>query len=744
MKLLLLCTAADQSYFERFSRLAALVGHKVLQTTTSHVNPVTLDVVAEKHGIDAILCAQQPALEAILRDTSDWVPPPTKKKITLDDFAGSMLKLRSGREVVILNPLERLRTIPFEKFVVNRYVSKLTQPDKWFKQTEFQWKRVTSENQHDVLARLSLARLVAIDIETPWPQDDLRTMRCVSYTAYFPDTHTTESYVVGFDNVWEWQFIRAANANPVAKVFQNGLFDNAYFLRWGCPVNNWLHDTFHLFHSWLSELPKRLDFIAPMVLRNVRYWKDDGKTGGEMDLHRYCALDGWSTINGLLAILAECPHWAVNNYCLHEFPMVFPAMHAAMEGWKADEKIFESVRAKKQEELAALRKRIQYLVAEPNFNPGSPDQMANLFRILGVDASNGTGKIPTLKAMAASPLAGKILELCTKYKGDAKLLSNYLDPSCIWNGRIFYSLNPGKTDTLRAASEASAFDCGNQIQNIPRGDAIKQFYMADDGWLLCEPDKAQSEARCVGYLSGEEALISLVESSHDYHAWNAAAFFGVPYEQIYDEIGRKTLDKILRDLAKRTNHGANYNMGAGVMLDTMGPALVAKAKISLKLPASWSLRMVCEHLLRQYDKTYPAVRGRWYQHTITQVETTGMLVSPFGWVRKCFGAPRDNKQQLNSIVAHAPQNLSVACVNREWYKIWRATVYGDLVGRVRVKAQIHDSIPFQYRIGDYAAAQQVQAMMNTRVKVKGSDGKTREMYIPTDLGEGKQYWSELK
>ena len=57
-----------------------------------------------------------------------------------------------------------------------------------------------------------------------------------------------------------------------------------------------------------------------------------------------------------------------------------------------------------------------------------------------------------------------------------------------------------------------------------------------------------------------------------------------------------------------------------------------------------------------------------------------------------FGDPKNNKQHLNSAVAHEPQNLSVAVINKEWYRIWRETIYGKLVGRVRIKAQIHDSL----------------------------------------------------
>jgi hypothetical protein len=186
-------------------------------------------------------------------------------------------------------------------------------------------------------------------------------------------------------------------------------------------------------------------------------------------------------------------------------------------------------------------------------------------------------------------------------------------------------------------------------------------------------------------------------------------------------------------------------MGAEVMLDTMGPKYVAEAKMTLKLPRIFSLKRTCQYLLDKYEATYPAVKGRWYESIVQSIETTKKLVSPFGWVRLFHGSPRNNKLHLNSAVAHAPQNLSVSVVNKEWYKIWRETVYGSLRGRVRIKAQIHDSLLFIYRqVND---AMRVAEMMDLRVKVRGSDGILREMFIPNDLSTGKKAtrrWSEIK
>jgi DNA polymerase I-like protein with 3'-5' exonuclease and polymerase domains len=493
------------------------------------------------------------------------------------------------------------------------------------------------------------------------------------------------------------------------------------------------------------------------VLRDIRFWKNDGKGTGEEGLHRYCALDGWGTINTLLAILDECPHWAVANYLHHEFKMVFPALHANAEGILCDTARFKTIAAEKEAEVEKQLERLQYLVASPLYNPGSSKQNTQLFRLLGcgdlakdpklserANARRGTGKIPTQKAAARHPLNGLLLGLAADYRAAVKQVTTYFDASKLWNDTILYTLNPGGTETGRAACSESSYDCGWQIQNIPGADdSFKQCCIAPPGWLIAEVDKAQSEARCVGYLSGEEALIDLVESPNDYHSWNASAFFGIPYEQIYDNAKQKQLNKPLRNLAKRTNHGANYNMGAEVMLDTMGPKTVAQAKITLKLAAYMKLKEVCQFLLDRYSATYPAVKGRWYASIITTIESSGLLVSAFGWTRRFFGDPRGNKQDLNSAVAHAPQNLSVAVVNREWYRVWRETVYGSLKGRVRVKAQIHDSLLFIYKTRPDAEA--VHALMDTRVDVTGSDGIRRSMFIPSDLSApGVSRWSEIK
>src|SRR5712691_7906982 len=171
-----------------------------------------------------------------------------------------------------------------------------------------------------------------------------------------------------------------------------------------------------------------------------------------------------------------------------------------------------------------------------------------------------------------------------------------------------------------------------------------------NSFIFCELYNEQSESRCTAYLSGDKNLLSAVESPLDFHAINIERFFGVPYDQIISPTG-EILNIELRNLSKRVNHGANYNMGAAMLLQTMGEANVDRAKILLHLPKHWNRIRVCEHLLELYDKAYPGVKTFWYNYIKEVVRSTHKLVSPLGWTRYCFGNPDKSKPELNALVA---------------------------------------------------------------------------------------------
>lgn len=749
----------DRAYLPKLQEIVG--AHHIKLSLGKPTDVQMLSAIAAKvraAGLDAAIVSDENILSVLAHALDDYKPVHDRRGVEkqpkLNDWHGSIIKLpgkklgfqdREYFEFLILNPLPHLRTVPEAPFIFKRLITKLTKPAQWFPQTNFTWEVLDANNAVELFARFQSATLCAVDIETP-EDNPFRTIDCVGYCGLFADGSTHTVVIPTKNSEWALGWVQKFNDLPCGKIMQNGLYDAVYFMRWNCPLRNWLWDTNILFHCWYAELPKDLAYLTAFSIRNIRYWKEEGKTGKWMDKLEYNAKDCWATMMAFLSLMSEAPDWAIKNYQI-EFPLVFPCITCELDGFATDKVAFDKSLAEVEAKIAASEKKLQTWV-HPDFNPRSSQQCQKLLFILGYRWKTGSkpsADDETLTAAAAmSPFNAHILEEIQHIRSLLKLASTYLVWEKIWNERLYYKLNPAGTDTGRLASAESSFWCGLQIQNMTRGPEVKSWLRADPGWLLAEPDFAQSEARCVGYLSGCTTLIDLVEGPHDYHAWNAQDFFGVPYETIYDETRGETLNKALRDLSKRTNHGANYNMGPDVMLETMGPKAVAGAKSVLGLPASMSLRQVCEFLLNQYAKTYPEVKVDYQKWLIRTIQLTKKLVSPLGWTRYCFSDPGASKHALNMYVAHSPQNLSVGIINRTFYRVWRETIYGELRNKVRLKAQIHDSLPFQYRIEHPEARLRVVEMMREPVPVKDIKGVTRTLLIPPDVSEGATHWSMLK
>lgn len=716
-----------------------------------------LSLLAKDKGCKQIATTSPAVLELLVgkvqNKNGNMISPAT------NDFAGSVIE-RNGCEWLILDPLDHLVKVPYGRFLYERYLSKFYSKDSWMQIPEFRWELFEPSRAEDLLDLFSTASFIAVDIETV---EEDRAITCIGFTGVEfnakTKTFTATTVVVPFTDLFNIAFARQVLSTKPPKVFQNGKYDNSYLLRYNAITFNYAFDTINLFHSWYSELPKDLGFIASFLLRKFVWWKGE-KNGDQIAYYQYNAKDSFSTAMCLLALFVELPEFAIQNYLL-EFPVVFPCFLAEMQGLRLDTaaqaSLSEQFKLSYAKRLATLRRE----VANPFFNPSSPQQTAKLFSVLGSGDIQGTGKIPMDKVKARHPLNKRILDDVQKYREEKKRDSAYVGKQIIWEGggdRCFFALNPHGTDTSRLASKEHHYWCGLQIQNIPRDPPepgepiIKSMFIADDGFHFGECDREQAEARDTAYLSGDLNLIAAVEDqSKDFHGRNASAFFGVPYESIvsstFDEEVKewvhKTLDKILRDLSKRTNHGANYNMGAQVMLDTMGIKNVIRARDLLKLPSSWTLLQVCQYLLDCYAKAYPVVKGAWYDKVKADVAGSHMLTGPTGWTRYCFSDPSKSKRALNMYVAHPPQSLNAQELNISYRSVFEQ-IWKPNRDDFKLGPQIHDSILFQYRIGRDDLAWKVKELMTIETPVTDTFGIKRVMVIPAALKGGANRWSELE
>lgn len=728
----------------------------------------SVELVCKKFGIKKVITTREDFLKKLL-------PAGREKKATITNYEGSIIPIKDI-EVLIIRPLKSLYTIKYQKFLTERFITKFSKPKLWAEVSDFQFKIIKDDKDAEELySALDSGMLCGVDIET---SPGMR-ITSVAYTIKYLSGHSN-SFVVPVNGIRDIAIIRRSNGTKIPKVLQNGKYDSAYFHAYSAPLVGYFYDTVNMMHAWYSELPKDLATLAAFYIRDVMYWKDLADSGDSYEQLKYNALDTWATVEVACRWMEIAPDWAKRNY-VDEFSVVPSCVQMEMTGVKRDIellKIYNSEDSKKlTKKLMSIQKmagrRVNLLDPSKGFNPSSPKQTLELMRILGDKKAESSDDKSVKASMLLHPLNERILGEINSYRSDRKELTTYLpygfdakgrDLSKEFRGRILYSINPHGTDTGRNGSRESAFsklnsdefNCGLQIQNITADGKVKDTFIADEGYEIYEADFRQAEARGVAYCSGDEALLEAVESPKDFHSLNASAFFGIPYHEIYqDEIAEhidaetglfvpyqkaKTILKDIRDLSKRVNHGANYNMGAAVLLDTMGEKKVREAQRLLDLPRNWTLIKICEYLLDTYQRTYPKVKTTYYNWIKSEIRNKNKLTGPTGWTRWCFGNPSGNKLDLNSYVAHYTQNLNAMILNKAVIKVWNK-YYLD--SDIKLLAQIHDSILFLAKQSDAGRrkAQDIADMMVFPVPVTDCMGKRREMIVPVDLKCNGYRWS---
>ena len=143
------------------------------------------------------------------------------------------------------------------------------------------------------------------------------------------------------------------------------------------------------------------------------------------------------------------------------------------------------------------------------------------------------------------------------------------------------------------------------LQNLPRGSALKKAVLAPEGHVFIDCDSSQIEARTLAWLAGQDDLVEFFDKN------NAEVAAGVkkedmqydPYKIMASEIYNKPVHEINehpeRFVGKMTILGAGYGMGAAkfqAQLKTMG--------VDLPLEE-------CERIIFVYRASYPKIPLLW-------------------------------------------------------------------------------------------------------------------------------------
>lgn len=648
----------------------------------------------------------------------------------------------SGTPLIFVPPLKQIYTVNYGKFILHRYCKKVIGGYKDFLEKDsFTYKLLEPQNIDTMYRLFEKACLVAVDIETG--NSEYRIITSVAYTALVGNRTYTVVLPMRADTIeWAHGTMRRFNNLPAPKVMQNGRYDSAYFLRFNAPLRNYIFDTYHMMHCMYPEMPKDLAFISSFFLDNFIFWKDEMKD----NLYEY---NGKDTHNTLWVFLAQMLHmryeatYAAKNFLI-EFPMVFPCIASEQEGIAVDLDELGRLRATTQQKAEEELAKLTNLLGLPEFNPNSPKQvlqLLNTFAARHKKKFDSADKTNLQHFLELDPgIHSRIVDPLLAYRKASKAVSTYFNSEKIWNGRLYYGIDPAGTETGRTSSRGSSFWCGHNVQNIP--PYAKSAYLADPGYLLFEVDKSQAESWCTGYLSRDRNLLDVLHTSPDFHCTNASLFFGIPFEQLYDVATGKKLNKEIRTIAKRTNHGANYNMGAFILWNTMGTAALLEAARLLGYPAGLDPIQIAQRLLDAFDAAYPTIRDKvsgYYSRIVKEVMDTGRLVGPTGWTRRTFSDPTKNKHALNLLTAHPSQSLSVLLVNIAWKDCFWNMQIKKYPGKIRFKAQIHDSLFGQVREDSLELIEEVEERMRVPVTIHG-----KEMIIPGDTGPVGKRWIDIK
>lgn len=776
MRILLVADKENLRYY--YQAKQCLDGHTVYtpKVTYSFLKPYLLQCKKEK--IDTIILSHSVALSKLITELTG---KQSRANESLQKWAGAILDLE-GIQVLVARPFKQLTTVDYSKFLLRWYVRKV-QLRTFYTPPPMVWSQPASHcERQQAYDEIVNAEFMAVDIETTLqevselryelllktnpevaglavmvkqtggkpPKFCIPIIDMIGYTALLQGKNGelySTTIVLNIKTMEDIYWMRKFNSTEATKICQNGGYEATHLIRYNAPLKNWMGDTFHMAHCQYVELPRTLADLAAFWLGNFQYWKDEIST----QRAHYNAKDTYTTLWIWVYQIRELQDYQRTNYLI-EFRKCFPAICSGLEGFRVDAKEQATLWDKYYEQKMKAQKTLQTLLGE-HFNPDSPTQLLPILNAFTRFKLKKTDKKALIRWGESGTLQAYIAEALKNYREAAKKLSTYLEAT-LFDGRMLYELNHGGTDTGRAASKASNLWCGGNIQN--QDNKLRSMYTADtcsngasEDWILANQDGSQAESRTTAYISEDENLMHTVETAPDFHSRNASMFFGIPESEIIQteldiQTGKIHVVKVLRPdirkLSKPVNHGSNYNMGRGVLLETMGTKAVLNAKRLLKLDDCLGLADTCDYLLNTFMKTYPDVKGKYYDEVFAEIGSTGKLVGATGWTRVCFGTPiRDgHKPTINKYVAHLPQSLSVMIIDEAEFEFWYE--YQIEKQLIRIKAQVHDEVVFQVRPQHLIETRDALGKLISRpYNVKG-----RQLVIPTDGGGDGYRWSELK
>jgi DNA polymerase-1 len=358
-----------------------------------------------------------------------------------------------------------------------------------------------------------------------------------------------------------------------------------------------------------------------------------------------------------------------------ELPVLRLLAEIEMRGIQVDRNALLSLSEEINGTIEELEKKIHELAGEP-FNLNSPKQVGDvLFRKLNLKVAGK--KKESTKAEVLEELVDQheIVPLMLQYRENFKVKSGFVEP-------ILERIDDG--DTLRTEYVQTGAATGRlssrnpNMQNIPQGSrwsqALRDCFMARDGYQLVSFDYSQLELRIVASLSGDPAMTNAFMKGEDVHTATASIVLGKPVE---------TITKDERRIAKTLNFGLVYGMGA-----------TAFGK------ASGMKRTEAKAFIDRYFERFAAIK-QWQESILASARKTGYTETKTGR-RRYFpaltaGGPSwMTSETERAAINHPVQGLDADIAKLAMLQVREITGDGE---DARILLTIHDELLLEVKTG---------------------------------------------
>ena len=303
-----------------------------------------------------------------------------------------------------------------------------------------------------------------------------------------------------------------------------------------------------------------------------------------------------------------------------ELPLTNVLFEMETAGFKIDVPQLSGLELKYEKELKEITDKIYELAGE-KFNLNSPKQLGEiLFDKLNLKAYNNKKKSTSGQVLEEIKDQHPIVSLILRFRQINKLYTTYVlafkDLVDKKTQKIYTIFNQTLTTTGRLSSSEP------NLQNIPvrteEGKGIRKLFIpSTDNGFIVGADYSQIELRLLADFCGDERLIEAFNTGQDIHALTASEIFGVPIEDVTENMRRD---------AKAINFGIIYGISDYGLSQNIHTLVV-----------------VANDYIKRYFAKYPKIEG-YMKNNVEMCRKNGHIKTMFGRVRNI---PEINSSNYN-------------------------------------------------------------------------------------------------